>query len=114
MGDDDMTEIAENVVQLPDRAARSWPSVAEGLSIYLVETGRDPSMVAAVMDELRPAYIAAWEGPVIHAGTDPDEAVNQVNAWATCFLIRLLMMTADAKLDLREACEGKPIDLGRV
>lgn len=91
-----------NVVNLPDRAARSWPFVAEGLTTVLLEVGRDPEAVAQVIEELRPEYIAAWEGPIIEFGTDPDDALGLINDWVTSFLLRLLILTAAAKLDLRE------------
>lgn len=94
-----------NVVSLPDRAVRSWAGVAEGLTAALIELGRDPDAVAKVVDSLRTVYIAAWEGPTINTG-DPEGDLRRLNDWVTSFLLRLLLIAAEARLDLSELQAG--------
>ena len=94
---------ASNIVELPDRPARSWPTVAEGLTEHLIEMVRDPAAVPDVVEPLRSEYISAWEGPSLPA--DPDDAVAMINAWATGFMFLLLQIAAEARLELRSAAE---------
>lgn len=93
----------ERVVQFPDLATKSWRALREGMTGALESFGRDPFMVAKVLDELQPHYVSARDGMTIDAGTDPDDAVANLNAWITSIVFKLLMTAAEAKLDMREA-----------
>jgi hypothetical protein len=97
-----MDENRSNVVQLPDRASRSWPTVARLLAGVLVEAGRDPTLAAEVVETLRPLYIRAWEGPSIQSGSDAELGVEAVNDWITGIVLRLLQVAAEARMDLKE------------
>lgn len=62
-------------------------------------------MVDQIVEELRPCYTEAYEGPKIPNTVDADDAIGQINVWVTSILLRLLMTAAEAKLDLAETLE---------
>ena len=59
-----------------------------------------------VIDELRPIYMDAYEGPVIERDTPAREAEQRINDWVTSVLLRLLFDLANAKLDLIQVAGG--------
>jgi len=89
----------QNVVEFPDLGERSWRTVAQALGSVLKEAGHDPAAVDRVIAELKPEYLAARNGPVTSSNDRPDDVVAQVNQWVTSFLLRLLKVAAEAKLE---------------
>lgn len=91
------------VLEFPDRGDRTWARNSAFFTDMLTQAGHDPDAVHCVIEELKPLFLEAWQHPVVSREADLDVSIRRLNDWVGSFSLRLLLMTALAKLALRQA-----------
>lgn len=88
-----------DVLHLPGQSERSWRKFAATLTQIATENSYAAADVKSVLEELKPMFLEAWEH---HRHTEPGAPIMEINEWVNGFAIRLLIIAALAKLQLRE------------